>query len=64
MADCFPTYRGAIEACLAVPCARCGSRVSLEDNETRDGMYADVVAPLEKEVSLGDYKPKGGLLVV
>lgn len=53
--DCFPTYRGAIEACLGVPWVHSGSRVSLEDAETRNGLYGDVIEPLEREVALGDY---------
>lgn len=55
MDDCFATYQTAVDACLSVPWVACGARVSLEDDETRNGMYTDVVEPLEKEVSLGDY---------
>ena len=59
--DCFPTYQGAIEACLGVPWVHSGSRVSLEDPETRNGLYGDVVEPLEREVALGDYMSRGGV---
>ncbi|KAH6887610.1 hypothetical protein B0T10DRAFT_73730 [Thelonectria olida] len=51
--DCFPTYRGAIESCLRVPWVSGGSRVSLEDPETWNGVYTDVIEPLEREVALG-----------
>jgi len=51
--DCFPTYRGAIEACLRVPWVSGGSRVSLGDSETWNGVYSNVIEPLEREVALG-----------
>ena len=55
MNDCFGTYLSAIDACLSVPWVPSGSRVSLEDAETRGGLYTDVVKPLESEVALGEY---------
>ena len=55
MDDCFGTYLSAIDACLSVPWVPSGSRVSLDDAETRSGLYTDVVKPLESEVSLGEY---------
>lgn len=57
--DCFPTYRGAIGACLKLPWVPSSSRVSLEDLETWCGVYEDVIDPLEREVALGDYMFKG-----
>ncbi|KLU82101.1 hypothetical protein MAPG_01178 [Magnaporthiopsis poae ATCC 64411] len=60
LADCFETYRGAIEACLQVPWAHSGSRVSLEDRETQEGIYGHVIEPLEEEVKHGDFRPRRG----
>ncbi|KAK0726074.1 hypothetical protein B0H67DRAFT_599016 [Lasiosphaeris hirsuta] len=54
MDDCYPTYTGAINACLNVPWVYSGSRVSLEDQETRSGLQSDVIQPLEKEVAISD----------
>ena len=54
MDDCYLTYTKAIGACLRVPWVLSGSRVSLEDEETRAGLQSDVIQPLEKEVALGD----------
>ncbi|KAH7142859.1 hypothetical protein B0J13DRAFT_503233 [Dactylonectria estremocensis] len=51
--DCFPTYRDAIKACLEVPWVSGGLRVSLEDPETWNGVYTNVIQPLEREVALG-----------
>jgi len=51
--DCFPTYQGAIEACIRVPWVSGGSRVSLEDLVMWNGVYRDIVEPLEREVALG-----------
>jgi hypothetical protein len=55
LADCFPTYLGAIDACLQVAWAPSGSRVSLEDTETQAGIYRDVIEPMEREAELGNY---------
>ena len=52
--DCYPTYTGAISACLRVPWVLSGSRVSLEDQETRTGLQNDVIQQLEKEVAFGE----------
>ncbi|KAK3384602.1 hypothetical protein B0T24DRAFT_93051 [Lasiosphaeria ovina] len=54
MDDCYPTYTKAINACLSVPWVCSGSRVSLEDQGTRNGLQSDVIQLLEKEVALGD----------
>ncbi|KAK4204966.1 hypothetical protein QBC40DRAFT_161064, partial [Triangularia verruculosa] len=54
MRDCFGTYLSAISACLSVSWVAVGMRVSLEDAETRSGLYHGVVKPLEMEVSLAD----------
>jgi hypothetical protein len=51
--DCFPTYRGAIMACLNMPWVSSSSRVSLEDSDTWNGVCVDVLAPLKREVALG-----------
>ncbi|KAK7415018.1 hypothetical protein QQZ08_012458 [Neonectria magnoliae] len=51
--NCFPTYRDVIESCLKVPWVSGGLRVSLEDPETWNGVYTDVIQPLERELALG-----------
>lgn len=48
--DCSIGYRGAIQACLDTPWMPAGSRVSLEDPETRNGVYSEIVRPLEDEL--------------
>lgn len=47
--ECFPTYRGAVEACLAVIWVHCDSCVSLDDTEIRNGMFVNVVLPLSRK---------------
>jgi hypothetical protein len=47
--DCSPMYRGAIQACIDVPWVPAGQRVSLEDAETWNGVFRDVIDPLETE---------------
>lgn len=52
--DCFYTYSNAIDACLKVDWIDAGSRVSLEDQATRNGVYAHIIQPLESDVAYGD----------
>ncbi|KAH7141957.1 hypothetical protein EDB81DRAFT_899415 [Dactylonectria macrodidyma] len=51
--DCFPTYRDAIQSCLKVPWVNGGLRVTLEDPETWNRVYSNIIQPLEREVALG-----------
>lgn len=52
MNDCYPTYLGAIQACLDANWASAGSRISLEDVDTWNGVFKDVIVPLESETKL------------
>lgn len=48
--DCSLGYKDAIQACLDTSWVPAAQRVSLEDELTRNGLYNDVVRPLEDEV--------------
>ncbi|KAL9038324.1 MAG: hypothetical protein Q9214_005325 [Letrouitia sp. 1 TL-2023] len=48
--DCSLGYKDAIQACLDTPWVPAAQRVSLDDELTRNGLYNDVVRPLEDEV--------------
>lgn len=50
--DCFETYQGAVRACLQPDWVPAGSRLSLEDEDTWQAMYRDVVEPLTFETRL------------
>jgi len=52
--DCYWSYISAIGACLDMPWAVSGSRVSLEDSWTWNCVYKDVIEPLVREVALAD----------
>ena len=52
MDDCYETYQGAIRECLNADWATAGSRVSLEDLDTWNSVYKDVIEPLEIETKL------------
>ncbi|KAH8883247.1 hypothetical protein GQ53DRAFT_699835 [Thozetella sp. PMI_491] len=54
LGDCFPTYRSAILACLDVRWVPAGSRVSLEDSTTCDGLYRNVILPIQEEIEWGE----------
>ncbi|KAH7136154.1 hypothetical protein B0J11DRAFT_520039 [Dendryphion nanum] len=57
MNQCSEPYRQAIRACLDVPWVSAGRKVSLEDEDTRDGLYRSVICPLEKELEYMFPKP-------
>ncbi|KAL8658450.1 MAG: hypothetical protein Q9226_000982 [Calogaya cf. arnoldii] len=48
--DCSLGYKDAIQACLDTSWVPVAQRVSLDDELTRNGLYDDVVRPLEDEV--------------
>ena len=48
--DCSLGYRGAIQACLDTSWLPAGQTVSLEDPIIRNGVYNDIVQPLEDEL--------------
>lgn len=48
--DCSLGYKDAIQACLDTSWVPARQRVSLDDEFTRDGLYSEVVQPLEDEV--------------
>lgn len=48
--DCSLGYKDAIQACLDTSWVPAGQRVSLDEDLTRNGLYNDVVQPLEDEV--------------
>ncbi|KAL9600268.1 MAG: hypothetical protein Q9219_003313 [cf. Caloplaca sp. 3 TL-2023] len=48
--DCSLGYKDAIQACLDTSWVPAAQRVSLDDELTRNGLYDDVVRPLEDEV--------------
>jgi hypothetical protein len=50
--DCYETYQGAIRGCIRADWAPAGSRVSLEDLDTWNAVYKDVIEPLEIETML------------
>ncbi|EAQ90240.1 hypothetical protein CHGG_02175 [Chaetomium globosum CBS 148.51] len=54
LGDCFPTYKSAIRACLDVDWVPAGSRVSLEDSTTCDGLYRNVILPIQEEIEWGE----------
>ncbi|KAF2492888.1 hypothetical protein BU16DRAFT_514136 [Lophium mytilinum] len=43
-------YRSSVEACLDLTWVQGGQSVRLDDAETRNGIYANVIEPLEREV--------------
>lgn len=49
MDQCSEPYKEAIRACLDIPWIRAGQHVSLKDSVTRDGLYTNVIHPLESE---------------
>lgn len=51
---CFDTYRGAIEACVDVPWVSAGTVVDLEDNDTWNGVFNDIISPLRQELERGE----------
>ncbi|RPA86084.1 hypothetical protein BJ508DRAFT_411646 [Ascobolus immersus RN42] len=54
MNSCHEFYRNAVVACLDVPWARAGrGRISLDDDSVREGIFRDVIVPLEKEIEWG-----------
>lgn len=64
LTDCFANYKSAIRACLDVDWVPAGSRVSLEDATTRDGLYRKVIVPIREEIEFGEKMAKkhGSLL--
>ncbi|KAL8996714.1 MAG: hypothetical protein Q9169_003829 [Polycauliona sp. 2 TL-2023] len=48
--DCSLGYKDAVQACLDTSWVPAAQRVSLDDELTRNGLYNDVVRPLEDEV--------------
>lgn len=48
--DCSLGYRGAIQACLDTPWVAAGQKVDLEDPIVLNGVYKDIVQPLEDEL--------------
>jgi len=58
LSGCFETYSGAIEACVDYPWGRAGSISDLEDNDTWNGVYSDVIIPLRQEVEWGEMAAK------
>lgn len=48
--DCSLGYRGAIQACLDTPWVSAGQKVDLEDSIVINGVYKDIVQPLEEEL--------------
>jgi len=52
MKDCYETYRGAIDMCLKADWTSAGSRVSLEDLDTWNGVYRDIIQLLEIEIKM------------
>lgn len=43
-------YKEAIQACLDIPWIPAGQRVSLDNNVTRNGLFNNVIQPLEDEL--------------
>ncbi|RYP57481.1 hypothetical protein DL769_009443 [Monosporascus sp. CRB-8-3] len=58
LGDCFPTYKSAIRACLDVDWVPAGSRVSLEDPATLNGLYRNVILPIQEEIEWGEKMAK------
>ena len=58
LSGCFDTYSGAVEACMNHPWVLAGSVVSLEDSNTWNGMFNDVILPLRKEIEWGQMAAK------
>jgi hypothetical protein len=54
LGDCYPTYKSAIRACLEIDWVPAGSRVSLEDSTTCDGLYRNVILPIQEEIEWGE----------
>jgi hypothetical protein len=50
--DCYPTYRSAVCACLEPDWVLAGARLSLEDENTWNSAYQDVVGPLTFETEI------------
>ncbi|KAL8898098.1 MAG: hypothetical protein Q9207_006874 [Kuettlingeria erythrocarpa] len=48
--DCGLGYKDAVQACLDTSWVPAGQRVSLDEELTRNGLYKNVVQPLEDEV--------------
>lgn len=48
--DCSLGYRGAIQACLDTPWVAAGHKVDLEDSIVINGVYEDIIQPLEDEL--------------
>ena len=49
--DCSYNYKRAIQACLDTPWAAAGQRVTLDDPVIVNGIYEDVIRPLEDEIT-------------
>lgn len=49
MDQCSEPYKEAIRACLDIPWIPAGQHVSLKNSKTRDGLYTNVIHPLESE---------------
>lgn len=49
MDQCSEPYKEAIRACLDIPWIPAGQHVTLKDSETRNGLYTNVIHPLESE---------------
>ena len=49
MDQCSEPYREAVRACLDIPWIPAGQKVCLDDAQTRDGLYTNVIHPLENE---------------
>lgn len=58
LGDCFSTYKSAIRACLDLDWVPAGSRVSLEDPATCDGLYQNVIVPIQEEIEWGERMAK------
>ncbi|KXX78612.1 hypothetical protein MMYC01_204493 [Madurella mycetomatis] len=58
LGDCFPTYKSAIRACLDLDWVPAGSRVSLEDPATCDGLYRNVILPIQEEIEWAERMAK------